>query len=74
MLSAIYEMHVAGVIDEADLAEFVGMSHRVEDGQSVLTGVVADQSALAGLVARVEMIGCSVTELVVVDHRADRSG
>lgn len=56
-----YEIRIDGVLPAAEQAEFVGMDVRSGGGRTVLTGLVADQSALLGLVARAESLGLRVT-------------
>lgn len=63
MRPATYEIRIDGTLPADELAEFVGMSASYDAGDTVLRGVIADQAALAGLVARVETLGCAVREL-----------
>ena len=50
----IYQIRVEGHLDDEWTEWFDGMSIlREEDGTSVLTGPVADQSALYGLLAKI---------------------
>jgi hypothetical protein len=72
MLPQTYVIHVDGELPAHELEELVGMAGTVGDGVTVLRGEIRDQSALLGLVARVEEAGCSVRDLQVlpVDEEA----
>ncbi len=52
-----YEITVEGILPPDELAEFVGMTARYDHGSTVLDGVVRDQAALVGTVARIESLG-----------------
>ncbi len=67
MRPSTYEIHVLGRLPAEELAEFVGLTATYDGPGTVLRGVVVDQAALVGIVARVEALGCSVTELELVD-------
>jgi hypothetical protein len=66
MRPATYEIRIDGTLPAEELGEFVGMRASYETGRTVLRGVIPDQAALAGLVARVEALGCAVRELRVL--------
>ncbi len=67
MQPAIYEIDVDGVLPAAEWSEFVGMEIAVTASQTTLRGVVRDQPALVGVVARIESLGCSVRECRVLE-------
>jgi hypothetical protein len=52
-----YEITVDGILPLEELEEFVGMTARYDHGTTVLDGVVRDQAALVGTVARIEALG-----------------
>ncbi len=60
MRPAVYEIHFDGTLSPEDLAEFVGMTATDDGSRTVLRGVIRDQPALVGVVARVEARGCTV--------------
>lgn len=63
MRPAIYEIRIDGALPAEELDEFVDMTVCVAGGLTVLRGVIRDQPALVGLVARIEALGCTVREL-----------
>jgi hypothetical protein len=53
-----YEIRIQGHLDRRWMARFDGLSMRLEaDGTTVISGPVADQAALHGLLQRVRDIG-----------------
>jgi hypothetical protein len=59
---ATYQVHVKGVVDVAWASywfEGFAVTH-LPHGESVLTGQVADQSALLGLLARIRDLGLPI--------------
>jgi hypothetical protein len=65
--SAHYEIRVAGILDQRWRAWFEGFEIDSDDSQTVISGPVADQAALRGLLDRVCDLG-----LVLISVR--RSG
>ena len=66
MRPATYEIEIDGIIPAEELGEFVGMTVQYDARGTVLRGVIRDQPALVGLVARVESLGCAVRQLRLV--------
>jgi len=58
-----YEIHVRGQIPSDALAEFEGMSAFLEPAETVISGVVEDQAALQGILARVQALGLELVEV-----------
>jgi monoterpene epsilon-lactone hydrolase len=58
-----YEISVCGQLGETLLAAFPGMSSEVAPGQTLLSGTLADQSALYGVLSQLEALGL---ELIAV--------
>ncbi|HEY9378373.1 MAG TPA: hypothetical protein VIQ02_14925 [Jiangellaceae bacterium] len=58
-----YEIHVRGQIPSDALAEFEGMSAYIEPAETVISGIVEDQAALHGLLARVHALGLELVEV-----------
>lgn len=55
-----YEITVDGILPAEELDEFVGLTAHFEEGVTVLDGVIRDQAALVGTVARIEALGGKV--------------
>ena len=67
--SAHYEIRVEGILDQRWAAWFGGLQIASDNSQTVISGPVADQAALHGLLNRVSDIG-----LVLVSVRRLDSG
>lgn len=52
-----YEIHVKGVLGDALLSAFPALSGCASDGTTVLSGELADQAALHGVLTKVESLG-----------------
>jgi hypothetical protein len=57
-----YEVHVAGRISDETLADYPLLTAGVGQIETILLGVVRDQSELSGLVLRLQDDGLEVTE------------
>lgn len=56
--TAVYEIRIEGHLDNRRAAWFAGMTiDRQPDGETLLTGPVADMSALHGLLSRIRDLG-----------------
>jgi len=65
---ALYEIRVDGHIDAEWADWFEGMSVTIrKDGTTLLTGSVADQAALHGLLQRIGSLGMTLVSMKVVD-------
>jgi hypothetical protein len=58
-----YEIRVRGILGETLLEAFPGMRARANKTETVLTGPVADQSALHGVLAEIGALGLELLEL-----------
>ena len=58
-----YEIRVSGVLPPEALVDFERLSASVHPVATVLHGPLADQAALHGLLARLEMFGVEVLEV-----------
>ena len=58
-----YEIRVRGRLSESLLTAFEGMRASVEPVETVLHGPVQDQSALYGLLDRVQSLGLELVEV-----------
>ena len=63
MRAATYEFRVLGRLDAETLAELTDLEVREQGDETVLTGVVVDQAALHGVIARLEAIGVHLVEV-----------
>jgi len=63
MMSRTYEIRVSGVLPEDAAAEFDDVRVSTADVSTVLTGELADQAALLGLLARLRALGVDVVEV-----------
>ncbi|WP_344814295.1 hypothetical protein [Microlunatus aurantiacus] len=64
----VYRLRVAGRLDQHWSAWFNGLtvSHE-DDGSTSLTGAVADQAELHGLLTRIRDLGVTLISVTVVD-------
>lgn len=69
-----YEIVVDRILRLEDLGEFVGMTAHYEHGTTVLHGVVRDQAALVGTVARIEALGGRVRRYLPRPDADDHNG
>ena len=65
--SARYEIRVEGVLDQRWTAWFEGLEIGSDDSQTVISGPVADQAALHGLLNRV----CDLGLVLISVRRSD---
>ncbi len=70
MTALYYEIRVEGIIPPEALVDFERITAEVEPAETVLQGPLADQAALHGLLARLEMFGVKVLEIRRMRGRA----
>ena len=63
MASSSYEIRITGILPPEALVDFEGLTAAVEPVGTVVHGPLADQAALHGLLARLEMLGVQVLEV-----------
>ena len=61
--TAHYEIRVRGVPSEALLGAFPSLGADIQDGETVLSGPLADQAALYGVLAQIEALGLELIEV-----------
>ena len=61
--SDLYEFHVGGGLGEGALTAFAGFQVTRRNGETILTGEVQDQSALFGVLGRIEALGIQLIEV-----------
>jgi hypothetical protein len=67
-----YQIRVRGVLGEVLLAAFPSMRARTDEDETVLTGQVADQAALYGVLTEMEALGLELLELRRMRDSSDR--
>jgi hypothetical protein len=65
-----YIIRIRGRLGATALSAFPSMTSELKDGETVLTGVLADRSALFGVLERIEALGLDIVEFR--DIRDDR--
>ena len=70
MTDLYYEIRVEGTLPPEALVDFERITAEVEPVETVLQGPLADQAALHGLLARLEMFGVKVLEIRRMRGRA----
>jgi hypothetical protein len=69
-----YEIRITGHLEDRWADWFDGMTlDRRDDGTTVITGDVVDQSALHGLIQRVRDLGLPLVSVSRIDHDRPRS-
>ena len=65
---AVYELRVAGLLDQHWSVWFGGLTvtHK-DDGSTTLTGAVTDQAQLHGLLAKIRDLGVPLISVTVAD-------
>jgi hypothetical protein len=58
-----YEIWVHGRLGETLRSAFPGLQSRAEGGDTILTGLLADQAALYGVLTEVEALGLELIEV-----------
>jgi len=68
-----YQLRVAGHLDQHWSAWFgdLDLAHE-EDGTTSLTGAIADQAALHGLLVKIRDLGVTLITVTVVDRQGAR--
>jgi hypothetical protein len=59
----LYHIRVRGRLGQTICSAFPGLAARVEGGDTVLTGMLADQAALYGVLAEAEALGLELIEV-----------
>ena len=62
-IDARYQIRVRGRLGETIRSAFPALRARVDGGDTVLTGVLADQAALYGVLAEAEALGLELIEV-----------
>jgi hypothetical protein len=59
----LYTIRIRGRLGATALSAFPTMVAELNDGETVLTGVLEDQSAVFGVLAQIEALGLELLEL-----------
>jgi hypothetical protein len=59
----LYAIRIEGRLGPTALSAFPAMVSAVNDGETVLTGLLEDRSAVFGVVAQIEALGLELVEL-----------
>jgi hypothetical protein len=65
----LYTIRIKGQLGATALSAFPSMVSRLNGGETVLTGLLQDRSALFGVVAQIEMLGLELLELRQIPSR-----
>jgi hypothetical protein len=70
----LYQIRVRGLLGDTIRSAFPALLARAQDGDTVLTGVLADQAALYGVLAEAEALGLELIEVRRVPSREPPRG
>ncbi len=74
MASSSYEIRVTGVLPPEALLDFDRLTASIEPVETVVHGLLPDQAALNGLLARLETFGMQVIEVRRLKERDRPAG
>jgi hypothetical protein len=63
----LYTIRVRGHLEATTLFAFPAMTSEIKGEETVLTGLLTDQSALFGVLAHIESLGLELLELQRID-------
>ena len=67
----LYAIRIKGRLGPTALSAFPTMVCEIEDGETVLTGLLEDRSALFGALAQIEALGLDLLELRQIEARPE---
>ena len=70
-LSGLYEIRVRGRLGPTALSAFPSMVSESKAGETVLSGLLQDRSALFGVLAQIEALGLDLVELRQIPSEKD---
>ena len=65
----LYTIRISGRLGPTALSAFPSMASELKGGETVLTGLLADRSAVFGVVAQIEALGLELLELRHISSR-----
>jgi hypothetical protein len=63
-----YQIRLSGTLDASWSDWFGGFSIMVQDGETLLVGVVSDQSALHGILAKINDLGLPIVSVEKINR------
>ena len=66
-----YEFRIRGRLGERLLSSFEGFDAQIQPVETILSGSVADQAALHGVLEQIESLGLELVEVRQVDERRE---
>ena len=73
-MPGLYVIRISGRLGATALSAFPALVHQVKDGETVLTGLLEDRSALFGVLAEIEALGLELVELRRIRPRSTLPG
>jgi hypothetical protein len=70
MSPGLYTIRIRGRLGPNALSAFPSLAPQTKDSETVLTGVLEDQSAVFGVLAQIEALGLDLLELREIGDRA----
>jgi hypothetical protein len=58
----LYRIRISGRLGPTALSAFPAMTHHVEEGETVLTGLLEDSAAVFGVLAQIESLGLELVD------------
>jgi hypothetical protein len=68
-LPGLYTIRIKGCLGATALSAFPTMVHELKSGETVLTGLLKDRSAVFGVIAQIEALGLELIELRLIRAR-----
>ncbi|HEY3867671.1 MAG TPA: hypothetical protein VGM10_04955 [Actinocrinis sp.] len=70
---SVYAIRIRGRLGATALSAFPAMAAELTGGETVLTGLLEDQSALFGVLGQIEALGLELLELRRIEPGAPRT-
>ena len=70
----LYTMRITGRLGPTALSAFPTMVSEIKGGETVLTGLLEDRSALFGVLGQIEVLGLELLELCQIRARRESPG
>ena len=70
----LYAIRIRGRLGATALSAFPSMTSELKGGETVLTGLIEDRSALFGVLAQIEALGLDLIELRQIPPGAESPG
>jgi hypothetical protein len=73
-LPGLYTIRISGQLGATSLSAFPSMVSELKGGETVLTGLLKDRSAVFGVLAQIEALGLDLLELRRIQPRPKSTG